>query len=240
MSEAVYGKMTDRSPAQRRMDRSVHRSAASAGKGCGRRAGSRCKDAVGESVWESQITPEKVAGHFRTVTEHKLLVMKHCFAIGLYYQGIMHDMSKYSLAEFVPGCRYYQNGTRSPNNGERENKGYSYAWMHHKGRNRHHFEFWTDYSLKPVQGEPPMQAVQMPRKYVAEMLMDRIAASKIYLKEKYNRHEPLKYYQRGRGHRLMHPQTARELERMLRILDKEGEQALFRFVRQYYLKGYPM
>ena len=185
-------------------------------------------------------TLSKAAGHFRTVTEHKIQVMRHCFAVGLYYQGIMHDMSKYMPSEFLEGCRYYQDGKRSPNNGEREAKGYSFAWMHHKGRNRHHFEFWTDYAAKPMKGQHPVGAVQMPRKYVAEMLMDRIAASKTYLKEDYTRHEPLKYFQKGKGKHLMHPQTSRELERMLKILDKRGEEELFRFVRDYYLKGYPM
>lgn len=187
-----------------------------------------------------QITLSKAAGHFRTVTEHKIQVMRHCFAVGLYYQGIMHDMSKYMPSEFLEGCRYYQDGKRSPNNGEREAKGYSFAWMHHKGRNRHHFEFWTDYAAKPMKGQHPVGAVQMPRKYVAEMLMDRISASKTYLKEDYTRHEPLKYFQKGKGKHLMHPQTSRELERMLKILDKRGEEELFRFVRDYYLKGYPM
>ena len=187
-----------------------------------------------------QITLSKAAGHFRTVTEHKIQVMRHCFAVGLYYQGIMHDMSKYMPSEFLEGCRYYQDGKRSPNNGEREAKGYSFAWMHHKGRNRHHFEFWTDYAAKPMKGQHPVGAVQMPRKYVAEMLMDRIAAYKTYLKEDYTRHEPLKYFQKGKGKHLMHPQTSRELERMLKILDKRGEEELFRFVRDYYLKGYPM
>ena len=187
-----------------------------------------------------QITLSKAAGHFRTVTEHKIQVMRHCFAVGLYYQGVMHDMSKYMPSEFLEGCRYYQDGKRSPNNGEREAKGYSFAWMHHKGRNRHHFEFWTDYAAKPMKGQHPVGAVQMPRKYVAEMLMDRIAASKTYLKEDYTRHEPLRYFQKGKGKHLMHPQTSRELERMLKILDKRGEEELFRFVRDYYLKGYPM
>ena len=187
-----------------------------------------------------QITLSKAAGHFRTVTEHKIQVMRHCFAVGLYYQGVMHDMSKYMPSEFLEGCRYYQDGKRSPNNGEREAKGYSFAWMHHKGRNRHHFEFWTDYAAKPMKGQHPVGAVQMPRKYVAEMLMDRISASKTYLKEDYTRHEPLKYFQKGKGKHLMHPQTSRELERMLKILDKRGEEELFRFVRDYYLKGYPM
>lgn len=189
---------------------------------------------------QGQVTLDKALGHFRTITEHKIQVMRHCFAVGLYYQGIMHDMSKYMPSEFLMGCKYYQGGKRSPNNGEREDKGYSFAWMHHKGRNRHHFEFWTDYSQYVKPGENPVVPVRMPRKYVVEMLMDRIAASKIYLKDQYTQHEPLKYYQRGRGHYLMHPKTARELERMLKILDKRGERELFRFVNGYYLKGYPM
>ena len=84
-------------------------------------------------------------GHFKTITRHKILVAKGCFKLGLYYQGIMHDMSKYSPTEFLVGVKYYQ-GTASPNNAEREEKGYSGAWLHHKGRNKHHLEYWIDYA----------------------------------------------------------------------------------------------
>lgn len=184
----------------------------------------------------------KAAGHFMTITRHRFAVMQGCFAVGLYAQGLTHDLSKYTPAEFIPGCLYYQAGHRSPNNGEREKKGYSSAWMHHKGRNRHHYEYWTDYRHPSMmrEGELPVAPVRMPRRYVAEMLMDRIAASKTYLKEAYTQHEPLKYLLRGKSKALMHPQTYKELERMLRILDREGEQALHRFVRDYYLKGYPI
>ena len=196
---------------------------------------------MGKTIRKDQITWEKATGHLCTITEHKIQVMKYCFEVGLYKQGLMHDLSKYMPSEFLTGCRYYQGGRRSPNNGEREAIGYSYAWLHHKGRNRHHYEFWTDYNTRLKQpGESPVVPVKMPRKYVAEMLMDRIAASKIYLKDEYTRHEPLKYYQNGMPQKLMHPQTARELERMLKILDKRGEKELFHFVRDYYLKGYPM
>ncbi len=188
---------------------------------------------------DGRITPEKVRGHLSTVTAHKISVARHCFACGLYAQGLTHDLSKFMPTELLNGFRYYQ-GTESPNNGERKDKGCSDAWMHHKGRNRHHFEYWNDYKTKKLPGEYPIKYVQMPRRYVAEMLCDRIAASKTYLKDKYTDHEPLKYYENGRGKLLMHPQTAKELERMLKILDKRGEQELFRFVREYYLKGYPM
>ena len=117
----------------------------------------------------------KALQHFKTITYHKYLVMKGCFAVGLYRQGICHDLSKYSWTEFRVGAKYYQ-GNRSPNNAEREDIGYSSAWLHHKGRNRHHYEYWVDYSTQSIEGG--MAPVPMPRKYVAEMLMDRIAASK--------------------------------------------------------------
>ena len=73
--------------------------------------------------------------HFKTITHHKILVAKGCFKVGLYKQGLLHDMSKYSPTEFWVGAKYYQ-GTRSPNNAEREDIGYSSAWLHHKGRNK--------------------------------------------------------------------------------------------------------
>lgn len=174
----------------------------------------------------------KVIQHFKTITEHKLLVMKHCFKLGLYKQGLLHDMSKYEPVEFLVGAKYYQ-GTQSPNNAERLDKGYSAAWLHHKGRNKHHFEYWIDYSLEH---DHHMCGMRMPKKYVAEMLADRIAASKVYNKGHYNQHQPLEYFLRGKNNYMMHPQTLKELEHMLRILDKYGEEKCFRYVKNIYLK----
>ena len=76
-------------------------------------------------------------GHLHTINHHRRLVRQGCFRMGLYWQGLTHDLSKYARVEFSTGVRYYQ-GTRSPNTAEREEKGWSEAWMHHKGRNRHH------------------------------------------------------------------------------------------------------
>lgn len=175
-------------------------------------------------------------GHFKTITEHKLLVMEHCFKMGLYKQGLLHDMSKYTPTEFLVGAKYYQ-GNRSPNNAEREDKGYSASWLHHKGRNKHHFEYWIDYSLEDK--DHAMGGMRMPRKYVAEMLADRIAASKVYNKDTYTQHDPLVYFKKGKTHYMIHPQTEKELEFMLRYLDKYGEEACFRYVRYVYLKKEP-
>ena len=107
-------------------------------------------------------------GHFKTITSHKFLVMKYCFKVGLYKQGFLHDLSKYSPTEFMVGAKYYQ-GTRSPNNAEREATGVSTSWLHHKGRNKHHFEYWVDYGIG---AEHVLAGMPMPRKYIAEMITD--------------------------------------------------------------------
>ncbi|MDY3918514.1 MAG: DUF5662 family protein [Candidatus Limivivens sp.] len=172
--------------------------------------------------------------HFKTITSHKILVMKSCFRVGLYRQGLMHDMSKYFPTEFLVGCKYWQ-GFQSPNNAERLDKGYSQAWLHHKGRNRHHFEYWIDYSIQ--KDGHPMEGMKMPRKYVAEMLMDRIAASKIYNGEAYTDHDPLTYFRKGKQHYMIHPETARQLEKLLVILDRRGEEYLYWYVKNRFLKG---
>ena len=111
-------------------------------------------------------------GHLHTINHHRRLVRQGCFRMGLYWQGLTHDLSKYAPVEFLTGVRYYQ-GTRSPNTAEREEKGWSEAWMHHKGRNRHHWEYWTDLDMQTK----AYAAVPMPPKYLAEMVADRIAAA---------------------------------------------------------------
>lgn len=158
--------------------------------------------------------------------------MKECFRVGLYRQGICHDLSKYSWTEFLVGCRYYQ-GTRSPNNAEREDKGYSTAWLHHKGRNRHHYEYWIDYSMD---GSGRLTGMKMPVKYVVEMFLDRIAASKVYHGDTYTDRDPLEYYAKGKAGELMHPETRKLLEKLLHMLAQEGEETTYRYIRKEVLK----
>ena len=156
--------------------------------------------------------------------------MQGCFKVGLYRQGILHDLSKYSPTEFLVGARYFQ-GNRSPNNAEREDIGYSSSWLHHKGRNRHHFEYWVDYNLRGKDGESPLVPVKMPGRYVVEMLMDRIAASKIYKGDAYTDASPLQYFDGGRARKFMHPETAALLEQFLNMLAERGEEYTFAYIR---------
>ena len=173
-------------------------------------------------------------GHLHTVNSHRRLVRKYCFKLGLYRQGLMHDLSKYTPSEFIPGVKYYQDGHRSPNNAQREDKGYSGAWLHHKGRNKHHFEYWIDYDING--GDEPLTGMKMPLRYVAEMFCDRIAASRIYNKEKYTDRDALDYYLKGKGHYIMHPETDALLHKLLQMLADKGEEYTFAYIRTNVLK----
>ncbi|ERI98765.1 hypothetical protein HMPREF0262_02540 [Clostridium sp. ATCC 29733] len=173
----------------------------------------------------------KWLSHLKTVNHHKKLVRRYCFKVGLYRQGLLHDLSKYSPAEFWVGARYFQ-GNRSPNDAERQDRGYSSAWLHHKGRNKHHLEYWIDYS---PEGDHALAGMKMPVRYVVEMFCDRIAASRTYRKEAYVDRDPWDYYQRSKPHYILHPETRALLEDLLCRLKDEGEEAVFSYIRQEVL-----
>ncbi|MEG1593429.1 MAG: DUF5662 family protein [Oscillibacter sp.] len=165
--------------------------------------------------------------HLKTINRHRALVRKYCFRLGLYWQGLTHDLSKYSPSEFWVGVKYFQ-GDHSPNDAERKAHGYSAAWLHHKGRNRHHFEYWTDYG---IHGEG-IVGVEMPINYVAEMFCDRLAASKVYRADAFDPADPYRFFQRSMTRFiLIHPDTAALLETMLVKLRDEGEDAAFDYIK---------
>ncbi|MBE6984020.1 MAG: catalase [Ruminococcaceae bacterium] len=171
--------------------------------------------------------------HFLTITRHRWKVRRNCWKVGLYWQGLTHDLSKYSWTEFSAGIKYYQ-GTRSPNSQERELNGYSLAWMHHKGRNKHHFEYWNDIDLSTKQYEP----VPMPKKYFVEMVMDRIAACKIYHGKNYQDGDALDYLQKSleaKESSSMHPKTKEDLIFVLTMLRDKGEKETFQYLKKHLL-----
>ena len=163
-------------------------------------------------------------GHLHTINTHKLEVMKNCFRVGLYKQGLLHDLSKYSFSEFIPGVKYYQDGNRSPNNAQREAEGCSTAWLHHKGRNKHHY---------PAKGgDGSLIGMEMPVNYVIEMFCDRVAASKIYNKDKYTDADSLNYFKRGMDHYIINPNTKKLLYSLLVMLSEKGEDYTFAYIRR--------
>lgn len=125
-------------------------------------------------------------GHLHTINKHRFYVFKLSIRAGIPFRGLMHDLSKYSPVEFFEGVKYY-NGKRSPISFCKQEKGYSKAWLHHKGRNKHHFEYWID-------NMAPNKTPIIPYKYTVEMICDTIAAGLVYKGKEWTNSSPLEYY----------------------------------------------
>ena len=165
--------------------------------------------------------------HLGVVMKHKALVFVHCVRAGIPIQGLLHDMSKFSPTEFIPGAKYCT-GKGSPIPIERRVEGYSKAWIHHKAHNKHHIEYWVDYFEDTKQLVP----VEMPEKYVIEMFCDRVAASMIYQKEKYTDSSALDYYIQGRDKILIHPNTDALIFSLLTYLSKNGLDKTIEYIKK--------
>lgn len=152
---------------------------------------------------------KKYIQHLKTIITHKWYVGIECFKRGLYWQGIVHDLSKFSYIEFVYSAKYF-NGTSSPIGREKTEKGYSLAWLNHKANNKHHWEYWTDFY------EGICKPVPIPDKYLKEMACDMIGASKTYAKGKYTKGDAWKYFDDRRDVFIMTPESKLKLENYLK------------------------
>lgn len=157
----------------------------------------------------------KVVGHLKTINHHKWLVFKLSVKAGIPLQGLVHDLSKYSLGEFFESVKYYTDGSGSPLGTEKKKIGFSPAWLHHKGRNKHHHEYWYDY-------DSPLKSAPMPFKYFVEMVCDQIAANMNYKKEKFTLFSPLEYYNRKTSKLPIHEGILKSLKEVYEMLPKEG------------------
>lgn len=169
-------------------------------------------------------------GHLRTVHKHRVMVRKLCFKCGLYWQGLTHDLSKYSPTEFWNGVKFYT-GTKSPHVGEREKYGYSKAWIHHHNKNKHHAEYWQD-----IGKEGKSTPIHMPNEYILEMICDRVAASMIYLGDKYTNSSPLEYYKSHKDENQFHKYTRVRLEEALEEIAELGFDGYVRSIPWCYRK----
>lgn len=156
----------------------------------------------------------KLFKHIKLVMKHKWIVFKLCCKIGVHWRGFMHDWSKFSPTEFFESVKYY-NGHKSPIQVCKADKGYSEAWLHHKGRNKHHPEYWIDMSL-------PEKAVIMPYKYAAEMICDKLAAGIVYSGKDWTPNTQIEYYRKERKLNLTHPQIDKFMMAVFAQVSKEG------------------
>ena len=181
----------------------------------------------------SKLTVKGIKKHFITITTHRHEVIKLCFKAGIGIQGLFHDLSKYSLAEFIP-CARYATGKKSPHEILRKEQGFSESWMHHVGANKHHFEHWYDYN--PETGN--WEAVKMPNRYVIESFCDRVAAAKIYGGANYTDDSPLIYFNNRMGTegKAMNPSYKKKMEFLLKMFAEKGEEETFKFLRKQKIK----
>lgn len=148
----------------------------------------------------------KAFKHFKTICKHKYYVGKYCFIAGIPLRGILHDLSKFSPTEFIESVKYYQ-GTRSPIDACKEVNGYSKAWLHHKGRNRHHYEYFID-NL-----DNGGTALQMPFKDAVELVCDYLGAGKAYMGKNFSYEAEYKWWLNKKNKPLfMHNQTKHFIE----------------------------
>lgn len=167
--------------------------------------------------------------HLALVLRHKWRVFINCCKCGIPFRGIVHDLSKFSPTEFFESARYFQ-GNRSPINVARKENSVSYAWLHHKGRNKHHIEYWldADCAVTPL----------MPYKYAVECICDKLAATRVYAKAQgvYNNDMPLGHWRRFGNKVNGNPRTMEFVERVFLDVAEHGER--FVLSKRYMKKTY--
>ena len=129
---------------------------------------------------------KNILKHIQLVLKHKWYVFIYCTKLGMPIRGLRHDLSKFSWTEFGESIKYY-NGKKSPIVICRQEKGYSKSWLHHKGRNKHHPEYWVDINA-------PEKTPIIPYKYVAEMICDKLSANKVYNGKEWTNSSELEYW----------------------------------------------
>ena len=159
----------------------------------------------------------KFFSHLKTVMTHRHYVFRFCCRVGIPWQGLVHDLSKFTPAEFRPSVRYYQ-GTSSPIGAERREKGYSMAWLHHKARNKHHWEYWVEF-----RDDGSIYLVKIPMKYVKEMICDWLSAGKTYSGKNWQQGFPLEYFTNHESYYKLNPETKAFALKVLEMIRDEGE-----------------
>lgn len=149
----------------------------------------------------------------RQIFIHKWYVFEICCKLGIPLQGLLHDLSKFSFTELIEGSKYYR-GDVSPHVESRKQIGYSLAWINHKAKNKHHWEWWLD-----INEDGEFIPAIIPNKYIKEMLADRIGACKAYEGKNWNHSSALNYYNKNKEKYIMHEDTRRKLFTCLKSLN---------------------
>jgi len=135
------------------------------------------------------------------VIRHKYYVFIECRKEGLIWQGIVHDLSKFNPVEFIPYTdRFFSERGYAPD----VLTAFWYAWLHHQHRNKHHWNHW-------VVDQHEQRALQMPDKYVIEMICDWRAMGRDF------KDTAKDFYTKNMDKIILHPLTRIDVERKLGI-----------------------
>ena len=152
--------------------------------------------------------------HIKTVTKHRWVVFKLCCRVGIPWRGFVHDLSKFSWAEFYESVKFYK-GTRSPLSEAKEQVGYSKAWLHHRGRNKHHVEYWVDTTA-------PQVAPVIPYKYIVETVCDNLSAGIVYKGKDWTTSTVYDYWTRAREKVIVNPKIDKFLTHVFTEVKEKG------------------
>lgn len=157
---------------------------------------------------------KNVINHTKLILKHKWYVFVYCTKLGMPLRGLKHDLSKFSPIEFCESVKYY-NGKISPITLSRQANGYSKAWLHHKGRNKHHTEYWVDTSA-------PEKTPIIPYKYVAEMICDKMSASKVYNGKNWTKTSQIEYWNKEKKRIEINPHIESMLTEVFEQIAEKG------------------
>lgn len=152
--------------------------------------------------------------HIKLVIKHKWLVFKFSLKLGIPFRGLIHDISKFSPAEFIESVKYYD-GKISPVTVCKRKNGYSKAWLHHKGRNKHHDAYWVDLTAQDV-------APVIPYKYMAEMICDKLSASITYSGKNWTNSSEYDYWEKEKKKVIINPKCEKFLTEVFRQVKDMG------------------
>lgn len=174
---------------------------------------------------EYKITFKSFFGHLHTVNKHRFKVFTLCCKVGIPWQGLIHDLSKYSKTEFLEGAKYYTGGY-SPIQNRKKEIGYSEAWLHHRGRNKHHYEYWYDNCA-------PIQTPVIPFKYFVEMICDTLAAGITYQGKDWTQDYQLSYWTKTSKERIINPKIE---ELVTKVYEEIADKGIDKVVRKKHLR----
>lgn len=146
----------------------------------------------------------KQVKYARYVALHKYYVARECFKRGLYWRGVVHDLTKLRPDEWLPYANFFYSDEQT----KEVKDAFFIAWLKHLNRNSHHWNHWV------VQSDGGVTKVfEMPEKDRIEMLCDWLGVQAALGKNDLPR-----WYAERESTMLLGPKTKSWLKRELKQL----------------------